>query len=195
MMLLCIVFLSSWSVVLSFGWTRSSTSRYFQFKSSSSFPLRMISFDADSTRKDNNPKSALLKQIDGIESDLFVCPESLAPLKLVRRQFGFVDASYFRDDKTSREYPVCNGQYIDLTLPEENNQPLWTRSIDELVGEGFFQNPFISTVYERGYRDNFKSKSLTTTGNYNLTSSYQVLSITHMMIIIIILSQMQVFLA
>ena len=113
----------------------------------------------------SDPKSSLLKQIDGTESDLFVCPESLAPLKLVYRQFGFVDASYLRSDDKSknREYPVRHGQYIDLTLPEEDKRPLWTRSVDELVGEGFFQNPFISTVYERGYRDNFKSKLFTTT--------------------------------
>jgi hypothetical protein len=126
--------------------------------------MMMMVTSGSSSIDRSDPKSSLLKQIDGTESDLFVCPESLAPLKLVYRQFGFVDASYLRSDDKSknREYPVRHGQYIDLTLPEEDKRPLWTRSVDELVGEGFFQNPFISTVYERGYRDNFKSKLFTT---------------------------------
>lgn len=152
-MLLRVLILLS-SAIVSFGWARLPAG-----KSTNVNRVLMMS-TTTTTPSGTDPKSTLLKQIDGFQSQLFVCPETLAPLKLVRRQFGLVDASYLRDDKFNREYPVRSGQYIDLTLREEDNRPIWARSIDELVGEGFFQNPFISTVYERGYRDNFKSKYL-----------------------------------
>lgn len=94
-------------IIASFGWISTSALWKFQIKTSPSVRINPL-FATTSTisEQTSNPKSTLLRQIDGVESDIFVCPESLAPLKLVRRQFGLVDSSYLRDDKFKREYPL-----------------------------------------------------------------------------------------
>ena len=59
------------------------------------------------------------------------------------------------DQVTGTEYPVLPGDINDFTVRGEVNKPLWKSSIKELVGEGLFQSPIVSGVYERGYRQNF----------------------------------------
>lgn len=37
----------------------------------------------------------------------------------------------------------------------EENKPLWTLNYQEAVMEGLFQRPFVSWLYERGWRQSF----------------------------------------
>lgn len=86
--------------------------------------------------------------------DILVCPESLEPLKYVTRYYGFLTDKTLRTEIGDKIYPVT-GTYIDLT-PIENEKPLFELNIRKLVGQNFFQNPIISGIYERGYRQNFE---------------------------------------
>ena len=104
------------------------------------------------------PKDKLLQDLDGPSDSLLVCPETLYDLQLENRYYGLVQDTNLIEPVNNNKYTVIPNQYIDLTIPE-TNVPFFSRSINKIVGEGFFQNPLISTAYERGYRDNFKSMS------------------------------------
>jgi hypothetical protein len=103
-----------------------------------------------------NAKEELLNELDGKTSPMLVSPETLAELKKVNRYYGFTKESYYVDSTNKKTYRDIPELYIDLTIKSESDKPIWQRSVNELIGQGFFQNPFISTAYERGYRDNFK---------------------------------------
>jgi hypothetical protein len=81
--------------------------------------------------------------------DIFVCPESLNPLKRNTRIIGFNEERFWTvtNFETFR-YEISNG-INDFTIKSEINKPIWTLSTRERVGQGFFQNSFISYLYER----------------------------------------------
>lgn len=90
------------------------------------------------------------------ESDIFVDPETLSPLSKIYRLFGFKVDQYYQSNDYDNKYPILSN-YIDFTIPTEVSKPLWSFSVRELVGQNFFQNIFISSIYERGYRQNFET--------------------------------------
>jgi hypothetical protein len=105
-------------------------------------------------------KQGILDLVDGPKSDkpdIFVCPESLSPLKKVHRYYGFSEDVYYQntEDKDIK-YQVYPGRYIDLTIKSEVDRPVWQLSGKERVGQNFFQIPLVSAVYERGYRQQFE---------------------------------------
>jgi hypothetical protein len=107
-----------------------------------------------------SPKQGILNLIDGPgagSADIFVCPESLSPLRKVHRYFGLMESVYYlnQEDQVTK-YPVYRGKYIDLTIKSEIDRPAWQISNKERVGQNLFQNPLMSAVYERGYRQNFE---------------------------------------
>jgi len=107
-------------------------------------------------------KRALLDLVDGSTSRpdavLLACPESLTPLSRRTRAFGVFEESYYFSPSYGSKYEIKDNTFIDLTIPEEQDEkPFWTLSSRERVGSRFFQNPFISSIYERGYRQNFEN--------------------------------------
>jgi hypothetical protein len=105
-------------------------------------------------------KQSLLNLIDGpaiSPTDIFACPESLAPLKIVRRYFGASESVYLlnQEDKETR-YMIYPERFIDLTIKREVNRPIWQQSIRERVGQNTFQTPIVSAIYERGWRQQFE---------------------------------------
>lgn len=95
------------------------------------------------------PKQRMLQLLDGDSDDIYVCPESLSPLKKVNRFYGFFDQQYLqsKEDSTTK-YSIIAGKYIDLTIKKEESFA---------IGEKFFQGKLIPAVYERGYRKNFEN--------------------------------------
>lgn len=94
-------------------------------------------------------KQQMMQLLDGDSNDIFVCPESLAPLKQVNRFYGFVQQQYLqsKEDSTTK-YSILPGQYIDLTIKKDESFA---------IGEKFFQGKLIPALYERGYRKNFEN--------------------------------------
>ena len=94
-------------------------------------------------------------------NELFVAPETKSSLERNTRYFGFRKEEYFLDRSAGKRFygrtTPTGGKYIDFSLEEETSRPLWELSVREIVGQSFFQNPFISSIYERGYRQNFKT--------------------------------------
>lgn len=89
--------------------------------------------------------------------NLYVDPQTLSPLKKVRRVWGVSAEYYFQSvDWEENRYPITSN-WIDLTIPAEQNKPIFQASKSELLGQSFFQNPFVSGIYERGYRQNFEN--------------------------------------
>jgi hypothetical protein len=104
------------------------------------------------------PKRGILSLIDGpkIGSDIYVCPESLSPLKKIHRYFGFVEKQYLQSsDSGATKYDVLPGEYVDLTIKSEVERSFFSLTNRERVGEQFFQSRLIPALYERGYRQNF----------------------------------------
>jgi uncharacterized surface protein with fasciclin (FAS1) repeats len=102
----------------------------------------------------NNPtvaaKQQMLGLLDGIPESIYVCPESLAPLSLVYRYFGFSEKQYLQSQEDSTiKYDIFPGKYVDLTIK--------TGTPSFAIGETFFQNKLLPTIYERGYRQNFEN--------------------------------------
>jgi hypothetical protein len=105
------------------------------------------------------PKRGILSLIDGpkIGSDIYVCPESLSPLKKIHRYFGFVEKQYLQSsDSGATKYDVLPGEYVDLTIKSEVERSFFSLTNRERVGEKFFQSRLIPALYERGYRQNFE---------------------------------------
>lgn len=107
-------------------------------------------------------KSKVLSIADGaafgsFQPGLLVSPEAKTPLLEKRRYFGLVEEKFLEsEDDSGARYPVKD-TYIDLTIREEQSKPLWDISNRERVSSRFFQNPFISSIYENGYRQNFEN--------------------------------------
>jgi hypothetical protein len=109
----------------------------------------------------NDIKQQILDLVDGKPAlpNLLVCPESLKPLTIRKRIYGWVDEEELVNDEYKTQYLYnSNNNYYDLTVPSLDNtkKPFWSLSNREKIGQNFFQNPFISGIYERGYRQNFK---------------------------------------
>jgi SAM-dependent methyltransferase len=103
-----------------------------------------------------NIKAKLLNSLDKSNDDVYVCPASLTPLKRSRRIYGLVTTSFFLNPDTQTSYEILPGQYYDLTIKEETEKPIWSQSLRESFNSRFFQTKFISSIYERGYRQNFE---------------------------------------
>eukprot|EP01041_Mallomonas_annulata_P009980 gene9980-20755_t len=108
--------------------------------------------------KHNNPRlraPMLMTASLGRDSipQIFACPESLEPLGITTKYYGCITEKTLR--KVFSRY-ASTGTYFDLTIPEEVERPLWQLNIREIIGQNFFQNPLISGIYERGYRQNFE---------------------------------------
>jgi hypothetical protein len=109
-------------------------------------------------------KQNILNLIDGpiiSPADIFACPESLAPLKVVRRYFGASETICMLNQEDKKiKYPIYPGKYIDLTIRQEVDRPLCQQTIKEKFGQGLFQNPIVSYLYERGWRQQFNVREL-----------------------------------
>ena len=104
-------------------------------------------------------KSRILSLSDGtsFRSGLIVSPDLKQPLVEKRRYFGVIVENFLQlEDSSGERYPI-NEAYIDLTIKEEQSKPWWDISNRERVSSRFFQNPFISSIYENGYRQNFEN--------------------------------------
>lgn len=105
----------------------------------------------------NGAKIRLLNLADGkgFREGVLVDPINKQPLKEKTRYFGLVEESYLVSESSNVRYPVKD--FVDLTIPEEVSKPWWQIENRERVSSRFFQNPFISSIYERGYRQNFEN--------------------------------------
>ena len=83
-----------------------------------------------------------------------VDPETKESLKGRTRVYGFVEERFLESTDGARY--LIKPQFIDMTL-EEIKKPFWEISNRERVSSRFFQNPLLSTIYERGYRQNFQN--------------------------------------
>lgn len=108
------------------------------------------------------PKEALLRTLgspranDAGASPL-LCPESLTPLLYGWRSLGLVNERYLWSPEYGSKYPK-RGVYWDLTInSEQDSKPFWELNSRERVGSRLFQSPFMSAIYERGYRQNFEN--------------------------------------
>ena len=110
-----------------------------------------------------------LNNIDDVENDsknsIFACPKTLNNVKKKTRNYGLCSETFFEEEsnesneiKMKYKYKKTpSGEYyIDFTINDEQERPLWDLSIREIVGQRFFQNPIISGIYERGYRQQFQ---------------------------------------
>jgi hypothetical protein len=109
---------------------------------------------------EGSARTDLLRVCDGeLYSRVLVDPVSKAPLFLKQRYFGVVKEEFLKDASSSniytRRYPISD-LYIDLTVKEEVSKPIWEISGRERISSRLFQNPFMSSIYERGYRQNFE---------------------------------------
>lgn len=103
-------------------------------------------------------KDKLLKRFDDYpaKDSIFVCPESLEPLKRVNRLHGLTSEKYFYNEEFGIKYSIFP-QYYDLTIKEDVDKSFFSLTNRERVGQRLFQTPFMSGIYERGYRQNFEA--------------------------------------
>eukprot|EP01039_Chlorochromonas_danica_P006124 gene6124-6742_t len=102
-------------------------------------------------------KARLLSIFDGdhLAGNIYACPESLEPLQLVTRYYGWVKESFFVDLKHGSRYRVTPF-YADFVDKETiTNQSSGRPSFP--LAQRFFQIPLVSAVYELGYRQNFEN--------------------------------------
>lgn len=91
-------------------------------------------------------------EADGdIEGNLYACPESLEPLSIRTRMYGFVTEKYLLEQKFGAKYAV-NSDYLDLVTAVGTTDQSSSR-----LGQAAFQSPLLSSFYERGYRQNFQN--------------------------------------
>eukprot|EP01038_Epipyxis_sp_PR26KG_P006291 gene6291-8663_t len=110
----------------------------------------------------SNPKQKLLQLFEGNKDsgnndyvNLLACPISLKPLQIIKRSYGpYATETFLVNNDYGTKYKV-NSNYFDMTIPSDS-QFVWDMTQRELIGQKFFQNPFISSIYERGYRQNFE---------------------------------------
>lgn len=101
-------------------------------------------------------KDKLLNTLDTSLDDIYVCPSSLTSLKRSKRFYGLVTKSFFVNPDTETTYDIIPDGYYDLTIKEETEKPIWSQNLRESFNSRFFQTKFISSIYERGYRQNFE---------------------------------------
>lgn len=104
-------------------------------------------------------KSSFLRKFDGPlrEDNIFACPESLKPMQAITRIYGGYTERYFLEPEHGTVYPILPCRYADLTVGASEAKGLFDSVGLKRPGEAFFQNPLISGVYERGYRQNFEN--------------------------------------
>lgn len=103
-------------------------------------------------------RSQLLRSIDGVSDTTvnLVCPETKEPLLDRTRFYGLVKERVLVAPTSGRKFAV-KPAYLDLTISEEVDKPLWEITNRERISSRFFQNPLIPFLYERGYRQNFEN--------------------------------------
>uniref|UniRef100_A0A0G4HJA6 Methyltransferase type 11 domain-containing protein n=1 Tax=Chromera velia CCMP2878 TaxID=1169474 RepID=A0A0G4HJA6_9ALVE len=80
---------------------------------------------------------------------ILACPVSLSRLDILGED-GMLRSS----EREDVEYTVRDS-YLDLVSTAKRNIPIWEYSLGDLVKTENFRNPFLSFVYDRGYRQNF----------------------------------------
>lgn len=116
-----------------------------------SFPLFSTSISTDETKK------VLLSNFEASSEPIYVCPATLNSLQLQNRFYGLVQETYYFDKVDGRKYYFDSyGQYADLTIASESSKPFFALSLNELVGQKFFQvNIFIHLFIYLGNRSEF----------------------------------------
>lgn len=107
----------------------------------------------------SSPKAQLLKTLTSTQNFL-ICPESLSPLKFEYTSLGpFLEDRYLYSPEYGTKYKQNPTSLIwDMTIrAEQDAKPFWQLNRREQIGSRFFQNPLISGIYERGYRQNFEN--------------------------------------
>jgi len=100
---------------------------------------------------------------EGPQSDakeqLLMCPESLTPLKFGTFIFPLVEDQFLISQEYGTRYRLDPSHtFWDLTISDEQDSKSWFKvSQREAVSSRLFQNPIMSAVYERGYRQNFEN--------------------------------------
>jgi len=111
----------------------------------------------------NTPKRALMRAFgEGGQSDTtkqLMCPESLTPLKFGTFRFPLVEEEFLISQEYGTRYRLDRSRtFWDLTISAEQDSKSWFAvSQREAVSSRLFQNPIMSAVYERGYRQNFEN--------------------------------------
>lgn len=110
----------------------------------------------------NNALAASTKQLildyfdqKDVKNNIYACPESLEPLEFTQRLYGFITERFLLERKFVTKYPI-RPFYVDFVSNDEGNS-LPIGGENRKLGQIAFQNPFISFIYERGYRQNFKN--------------------------------------
>ena len=125
-----------------------------------------------SSSKSNDIKENLMRSLNDVNNDIYCDPETLSSLSKVTKVFGFRVDKYYNSIDFNTRYPILSN-YIDFTIPEEVQKPINQVTVRELIGQNFFQNIFISSIYERGYRQNFEQAGFPgNLKNSNHTSSF-----------------------
>jgi hypothetical protein len=107
-----------------------------------------ISNELANTEKPSSKES--LMHLFEQSSDLYVCPITLSLLTKKLKLFGLVKEDYFFEPEFKNKYTKKDNIYYDFTIPAEKKRKF-------RFTQDFFQNPIISSVYERGYRQNFET--------------------------------------
>lgn len=119
---------------------------------------------AKGTLADPTVKNVLLEAFDGVNSskdDIFIDPATLTPL--IRKQrllVGNKASAFFFNPTTRVKYPVVTSRmynFYDFTIKAEIDKPIWSSPLQQTFNLLFFQSPILSSVYERGYRQNFEN--------------------------------------
>lgn len=104
-------------------------------------------------------KANLLKIFDGenIKGNIYACPQRLQPLDLIIRYYGFNKECFFLDKAYGTKYKVEENYADFVNIYNTNNINLnGKNNIINKPAQTIFQNPFMSAIYERGYRQNFE---------------------------------------
>lgn len=107
-------------------------------------------------------KARLLSIFDGdrLAGNIYACPESLEPLQLITRYYGWVKESFFVDAKHGSRYRVTPffADFVEKEVINNQSTGNWMGGRPSFpLAQRFFQNPLVSAVYELGYRQNFEN--------------------------------------
>lgn len=132
------------------GFLCQSGRSYRLLKDLSSITPRLFRGSSAQVPLSASTKQILLEYFDSgrSENSIFACPESLEPLELTQRFYGLITVKYLLEKRFGTKYPI-RPYYVDFV----NNEDGGNRGLGQVA----FQNPLISFVYERGYRQNFKN--------------------------------------
>lgn len=144
-----------------FGQASLTLSTSFPFgedsRKSSGFSMRLQESaidEATDVSKRVSVKRMLLNKLYDKTDDIYVCPATLTPLVRCERYIGLSQQKYLYNPTNNIKYDI-SPRYYDLTIKEEVEKPIWSQSLKESFNSRFFQTKLISSIYERGYRQNF----------------------------------------